>query len=93
MGNIDIRYSARCGAGYRDDAFVHGRAEVPVPEGEHTVTENLGECVRLIAEGSIRTEPLVSHKIPFADAPSAYELLRKPDAALGVLLDYDYDAG
>lgn len=88
MGNLDLRYSARCGAGYRDDEFVHGRAEVPVPAGEQTVTENLHECVRALAEGTLSAEPLISHRIPFERAPEAYRLLEQPDQALGVVLTY-----
>jgi NADPH2:quinone reductase len=88
MGNIDLRYSARCGAGYRNDEFVHGRAEVPVPAGEQTVTENLRECVRALAQGTLAAEPLISHRIPLERAPEAYRLLERPAEALGVLLTY-----
>jgi threonine dehydrogenase-like Zn-dependent dehydrogenase len=88
MGNLDLRYSARCGAGYRDDEFVHGRAEVPVPAGEQTVTENLQACVRSLAAGTLSAAPLISHRIPLERAPEAYRLLERPDDALGVLLTY-----
>jgi threonine dehydrogenase-like Zn-dependent dehydrogenase len=88
MGNIDLRYAARCGAGYRDDEFVHGRADVPVPAGEQTVTENLAECVRALAAGTLRAEPLISHRIALDHAPEAYRLLERPEGALGVLLTY-----
>lgn len=88
MGNIDLRYSARCGAGYRNDEFVHGRTDVPVPAGEQTVTENLAECVRSLAGGALLAEPLISHRVPFERAPEAYRLVEHPAEALGVLLVY-----
>jgi len=53
------------------------------------VTENLQECVRSLASGAMRAEPLISHRFPLAQAPEAYRLLQEPGAALGVLLTYD----
>jgi threonine dehydrogenase-like Zn-dependent dehydrogenase len=42
------------------------------------------------ALADIDTRPLVSHRIPFEKAASAYELLdRSPDKVLQVLLDYE----
>ena len=89
LGNLDLRYSARCGAGYRDDDFVHGRAERAAPPGEQTVTENLAECLQRITEGGIDIAPIHSHRLPFAEAPRAYALFSSPEHALGVTLHHD----
>ena len=40
----------------------------------------------------IFVDDLVSARVPFADAPAAYELVdRHPDETLGVLLEYPTD--
>lgn len=48
-GNLDIINASRCGAGYRDDDYHHGRRSVPVVAGEHTVDANLRRSVALVA--------------------------------------------
>ena len=88
LGNVDIRYAARCGAGYRNDDYAHGRLDLAAPAGEQTVTQNLEECVRSIASGALRPSVLVTHRVPFEFAPSAYALAEQPDAALGILIEY-----
>jgi threonine dehydrogenase-like Zn-dependent dehydrogenase len=88
VGNIDVRYSARCGAGYRNDDYAHARLDVTAPLGEQTVTENLDECARLIAGGGLRPGPLITHRIPFAGALSAHAVAAQRDTALAVLIGY-----
>ncbi len=89
LGNIDIRYAARCGSGYRDDEYVHGRRDYPPPPGEGAVGDNLRQCLALIASGRINLEHLHTHRLALAAAPGAYDLLRPPGPALGVTLHYD----
>ncbi len=43
----------------------------------------------LLASGRVQVDPLVTHRIPFAEAQRAYEGLRdEPGTWLGVLLEY-----
>jgi 2-desacetyl-2-hydroxyethyl bacteriochlorophyllide A dehydrogenase len=43
----------------------------------------------LLATGRVHVDPLVTHRVPFAEAQRAYEGLRdEPDRWLGVLLEY-----
>jgi threonine dehydrogenase-like Zn-dependent dehydrogenase len=88
MGNVDIRYSARCGAGYRNDDYAHGRLNITAPSGEETVDQNMRECVRLVGEGKLFVEPLISSRLPLSSAASAYQMLSTQQSALGVLLEY-----
>lgn len=89
MGNVDIRYASRCGTGYRDDDYVHGRLNYPPPLGEASVDSNLKTCLKLIHEDKICIDPIHTHRIKFNDALLAYELFENPDQVIGVTLHYE----
>lgn len=89
MGNTDIRFAARCGFGYRDEAYARGLRDYEAPPGEATVCANLRECLGLISSGLIKTEAVHTHRVPFDDAPAAYELFRQPDGVVGVTLHHE----
>lgn len=89
MGNTDIRFAARCGFGYRDDEYAHGRRDYEPPAGEATVDANLRECVELIRAGSIRPDFVHTDRVPFGEAPAAYELFRHPERVVGVTLHHE----
>lgn len=88
MGNLDIRFAARCGAGYRDDDYVHGRRTYPAPPGEATVDENLARSLDLVARDVLRPAAMTVLSLPFAEAPSAYPLLARRDAAVAATFQY-----
>lgn len=88
MGNVDIRVSSRCGAGYRDDRYVHGELSYDLKPGEPTVNENLKACVRMIQSQELRPEVFHTHRIPFSQAKDAYDLLMHPEQAIGITLHY-----
>jgi len=91
MGNVDVRVSARCGLGYRDDEWAHGRRSYAAPPGEDTVEQNLRECLDRIASGVLRPEIIHTHRYPIEEAARAYPLLDDLEAALGVTLLYGSD--
>lgn len=88
MGNVDLRVSSRCGTGYRDDRYVNGEVSYEAPANEGTVGSNLKQCVRLIESGHLRPEVFHTHRIPFTDVKTAYELLKQPDKAIAITLQY-----
>jgi NADPH:quinone reductase len=88
IGNIDIRVASRCGTGYRDDAYVHGRTSYPAPLGEATVDANLQTCLAWIEQGRLSVAELISHRIEVARAPQAYELLRDAKRTMGIIFTY-----
>ncbi len=89
MGNVDIRYASRCGSGYRDEDYVHGRSDYPPPEGEASVVSNIQTCTQLIHDQMIYLDPIHTHRIAFDDALTAYELFKNPDSVIGVTLHYE----
>ncbi|MFF3301590.1 3-hydroxyacyl-CoA dehydrogenase NAD-binding domain-containing protein [Streptomyces sp. NPDC002908] len=88
LGNLDIRYAARCGAGYRDAAYARGRAEVTAPVGEGTVTENLQRALDLIVSGGIRPAAMRLPRFPLDRAGEAYAELRARPAHPAVLFSH-----
>jgi 2-desacetyl-2-hydroxyethyl bacteriochlorophyllide A dehydrogenase len=58
---------------------------LPGPLGPHSV-----RAVELIATGQMQVEPLITHRVPAAQAPAAFALLDEhPEQALGVLLEWE----
>jgi hypothetical protein len=88
LGNVDFRYSARCGAGYRFDPYVAGATDIVPEDGEQTVDANLRQAVGMIATGRIKAKALHTHTVPIAQAADAYALAQRPDQALGVIISY-----
>jgi threonine dehydrogenase-like Zn-dependent dehydrogenase len=86
LGNVDVRSSARPGAGYHDHAWEHGRDYPPVFV-EWTTRRNVEECLLLMARGRLQTDTLITHRAPLSEAPAMCDLLiEQPEAALGVIL-------
>ena len=91
---ISLVVSRSYGPGRYDDAF-EGSAGVKYPVGfvRWTETENLRECVRLMAPGLARrldVKALISHRFPLDGAQDAYDLIMGNTAPhLGVVLAYD----
>ena len=86
LGNIDIRSSARPGAGYHDKAWEHG-AHYPDVFVEWTTKRNLEECLQFMAQGRIQVQPLITHRGPIDEAPELCEtLIQHPEEAIGVIL-------
>nr|WP_315248560.1 zinc-binding alcohol dehydrogenase [uncultured Flavobacterium sp.] len=89
MGNIDIKYAARCGEGYRNDDYAHGNTEIRVVPGEHTVTENLLRSVKTISDGQIKLKKLISGVYSFDHASEVYKLIADSKSSLGILFKYE----
>ena len=62
--NIDYRRASRTGPGYHDADWERGREYPPVFVRWNTQT-NVRLCLELMARGTLRTDPLVTHRIPF----------------------------
>lgn len=86
LGNVDVRSSARPGPGYHDKEWEHGQDYPPVFV-EWTTRRNIEECLRFMALGRLKTEPLITHRVPLHEAPAICDLLvDAPEQALGVIL-------
>jgi threonine dehydrogenase-like Zn-dependent dehydrogenase len=87
--NIDIRSAMRTGAGYHDEDWEFGSAYPPVFM-RWTTTTNLELCMRLVAEGKLDVQTLITHVIPFNDVDEGIsKALEDPDSMLGVVFTQD----
>ena len=85
---LDLRLSRSYGPGRYDDAYeLHGR-DYPIGYVRWTEQRNMESFLTLIAEGKIDPLELVTHRIPFAEAERAFELLGSEERPLGIVLDY-----
>ena len=88
LGNMDVRASSRPGPGYHDEAWERGADYADTYRGdiEWTTRRNLEESLRLIDEGALSVEELITHRLPLSDAAAGYDaLIETPDEALGVV--------
>ena len=89
IGNINIFGATKGGAGYRDEEF-HRGASYPKGYVRWTILTNLTEILREMQAGLFSVTPLISHRLPFAEAPKGYEaLITDRDSALGVVITYE----
>lgn len=69
----------------------HERTQVldAIPHGRMTKARNLEIIARLFAEGDLRSDGLITHRIAPADVPAIYEALAtNPQEYMGVLIDW-----
>jgi predicted dehydrogenase len=68
--------------------------DYPIGYVRWTEQRNLASFLDLIAGGRVRVGPLITHRFPLDDAPSAYKIITSAPgpAYLGVVLTYPQDA-
>lgn len=86
LGNMDLRASSRTGPGYHDEPWERGDDYPPVFV-QWSTRRNLDEVIRLMSEGRLPVQSIITHRYPLDQAPEACEkLIQQPEEAVGVLL-------
>ena len=86
---LDFLVSCSYGPGRYDPAFEEEGQDYPLPYVRWTETRNMEAYLRLIAEGSVKLEPIIDAVFPVDQANVAYAALeRGPDRPLAVILHY-----
>jgi predicted dehydrogenase/threonine dehydrogenase-like Zn-dependent dehydrogenase len=86
---LDFFISSSYGPGRYDRRYEEEGADYPVGYVRWTENRNMGEFLRLVAEGRVRVLPLVSRTYPIGEAPEAYAALQAPgERPMAVLLSY-----
>jgi len=85
---LGFQVSCSYGPGRYDPDYEEGGQDYPLPYVRWTEQRNFEAVLDLMAAGRIDVEPLVTHRIAFDDAASAYDLLTGEADVIGILLQY-----
>ncbi|MGY6704794.1 bi-domain-containing oxidoreductase [Roseinatronobacter sp.] len=88
---LTFQVSCSYGPGRYDPAYEDHGQDYPLAFVRWTEQRNFEAVLDMLASGALDVAPLISHRIPFEDAPRAYELLSTDKAALGIILTYGHD--
>ncbi|MCW5853778.1 MAG: zinc-binding dehydrogenase [Anaerolineae bacterium] len=76
------------GPGRYDPVYEEGGVDYPIGYARWTEGRNMQMFLRLLAEGQMEVVSLAPTRVPFSEAPQAYEMLRRPDRPPTVILAY-----
>jgi predicted dehydrogenase/threonine dehydrogenase-like Zn-dependent dehydrogenase len=94
MKEIELRIACSYGPGRYDPDYEQRGRDYPPAWVRWTENRNLQAVLRLLAEGTLRVEPLLSAVYPVEDAPAAFAALKeRPAEHVGVMLRYAADPG
>ncbi|HET8892675.1 MAG TPA: bi-domain-containing oxidoreductase [Gaiellaceae bacterium] len=78
------------GPGRYDRSFEETGIDYPVGYVRWTETRNVEAVVDLLADGRLRVDDLVSHRLPISEGARAYALLDEDPSALAIALEYPH---
>lgn len=87
---LSFQVSCSYGPGRYDPAYEEGGQDYPLGFVRWTEQRNFEAVLDMLASGALDVAPLISHRVPFDEAPRAYQLLSTDKAALGILLTYGH---
>lgn len=88
---LSFQVSCSYGPGRYDPQYEQHGNDYPIAFVRWTEKRNFEAVLDMLCSGSLDVEPLISHRIPFEQAPRAYDLLTSDAAALGIMLTYGHD--
>jgi predicted dehydrogenase/threonine dehydrogenase-like Zn-dependent dehydrogenase len=91
---LDFRISRSYGPGRYDSAYEQKGIDYPIGYVRWTETRNMEAFLKLLADGKLDLQALITHRFPVARAYSAYDLItgKTNEPFLGVLIEYPNDA-
>lgn len=87
---LSFQVSCSYGPGRYDSAYEDQGHDYPLGFVRWTEQRNFEAVLDMLASGALDVTPLISHRVPFEEAPRAYELLTSDTAALGIVLGYEH---
>jgi predicted dehydrogenase/threonine dehydrogenase-like Zn-dependent dehydrogenase len=85
---LTFQVSCSYGPGRYDPNYEQKGIDYPMGYVRWTQQRNFQAVLGAIASGRLDVAPLISHRFPIHGAQQAYELLRRGEDALGVMLEY-----
>jgi len=87
---LSFQVSCSYGPGRYDPSYEDQGQDYPIGFVRWSEQRNFEAVLDLFASGALDVAPLISHRVPFEDAPRAYDLLSNDPVALGILLTYEH---
>jgi len=85
---LTFQVSCSYGPGRYDENYEKAGHDYPFGFVRWTEQRNFEAILQLMSSGKLLVGDLITHRIPFTDAPRAYELMKKDSNALGIILQY-----
>lgn len=85
---LTFQVSCSYGPGRYDPVYEEKGQDYPLGFVRWTEQRNFEAVLDMMADGRLEVQPLITHRITFDDAPSAYDLLTTDKSVLGILLEY-----
>src|SRR5579871_1179917 len=87
---LDFRISRSYGPGRYDSAYEQKGRDYPIGYVRWTETRNMEAFLRMVADGKLNLQSLITHRFQVEQAPRAYELITGSTGSpfLGVLIKY-----
>ncbi len=89
---LSFQVSCSYGPGRYDPAYEQGGHDYPIGFVRWTEQRNFQAVLQAMAQGTLQTAPLISHRFTIDKAPEAYDLLSSDTPNLGILLTYPQTA-
>ncbi len=87
---LSFQVSCSYGPGRYDPAYEDRGQDYPLGFVRWTEQRNFEAVLDMLAAGKLDVASLLSHRVPFEEAPRAYDLLTTDKTALGIALIYDH---
>ena len=85
---LSFQVSCSYGPGRYDPSYEEGGNDYPLGFVRWTQQRNFEAILDMMADGRLDVMPLISHRVLFNDAESAYDTLTSDKSALGIILQY-----
>ncbi len=85
---LSFQVSCSYGPGRYDKKYESMGQDYPIGFVRWTAQRNFEAVLDLLSNGQVDVSQLITHRIPFEEAPNAYDILTSDKSVLGLLLEY-----
>ncbi|BFU91063.1 MAG: oxidoreductase [Nitrospira sp.] len=85
---LSFQVSCSYGPGRYDSSYEDNGQDYPLGYVRWTEQRNFEAVLDMLADGRLQTDVLISHRIPFEQATTAYDIISSRAPSLGIILQY-----